>query len=49
MSGDYAQRADIVSLAVTTGNPSDARPAQEDFLRLSRVCSTLSISLNAPG
>lgn len=34
VSGDYAQRADIISLAVGVGNQSDWPQAQEEFLRL---------------
>jgi len=34
VSGDYAERADIISLAVTIGDPSEWAPAQQQFLRL---------------
>jgi hypothetical protein len=34
VSGDYAQRADILSLAVSVGAPSEWPAAQQEFLRL---------------
>ena len=34
VSGDYAQRADILSLAVSVGAPSEWAAAQQEFLRL---------------
>lgn len=34
VSGDYAQRADIISLAITIGDPSERSQAQEEFLPL---------------
>jgi hypothetical protein len=34
VSGNYAQRADTISLAITIGDPSNWQPAQEEFLRL---------------
>jgi hypothetical protein len=34
VSGDYGQRADIISLAVNVGNPSEWLQAQQEFVRL---------------